>query len=77
MNYGRRLLIAVDQLANAIAGGWPDETISSRAWRKRHSGLGWGVARRLIDGLFFWEPGHCQKAWEAEINRTQAPGATR
>lgn len=25
MSYVRRLLIAVDQLLNAVLGGWPDE----------------------------------------------------
>ena len=31
--YGKAVLIAFDQTLNAIGGGWPDETLSSRAWR--------------------------------------------
>lgn len=33
MSYGKNLLIAVDQLVNTLTGGWPDETLSSRAYR--------------------------------------------
>lgn len=46
----KQVLIAIDQLANAIIGGWADETLSSRAWREDR--------RRLvvvIDCIFFWE----------------------
>ena len=28
MTYGKRTLIAVDQLLNTLLGGWPDETLS-------------------------------------------------
>ena len=30
--YLYRVSIAVDQLFNSILGGWPDETLSARAW---------------------------------------------
>ena len=33
MTYGKRTLIAVDQLINTLLGGWPDETLSSRCYR--------------------------------------------
>ena len=29
----KQFLIAADQLANTIAGGYADETLSSRCWR--------------------------------------------
>lgn len=32
----KQILVAVDQLANTILGGWADETLSSRLWRNRH-----------------------------------------
>ena len=31
--YLHGLLVACDQLLNALLGGWPDETLSSRCWR--------------------------------------------
>lgn len=34
MAYIKNVLIALDQLANALIGGWPDESLSSRAWRE-------------------------------------------
>ena len=33
MTYLEGVLIALDQFINAILGGWPDETLSSRCWR--------------------------------------------
>lgn len=34
-NYLINLLVAIDQVGNAILGGYPDETISLRAARER------------------------------------------
>ena len=31
--YAYKLLVACDQLLNALLDGWPDETLSSRCWR--------------------------------------------
>ena len=41
MTYGKRTLIAVDQLLNTLLGGWPDETLSSRCYRWARDGEGW------------------------------------
>ena len=55
-----------------MLAGHPDETLSSRAWRAEQSGQRyWGWTRRAIDLLFFWQPGHCQAAYESELRRTQ------
>lgn len=58
--YFWNLLIALDQLANTVLAGDPDETISSRA-AKRADRRGW---RQL--GLFLeWiDPGHLAKSRE-------------
>jgi hypothetical protein len=46
MTYGKRTLIAVDQLLNTLLGGWPDETLSSRCYRwARDGGEGMAPAR--------------------------------
>ena len=37
--YLHNLLVACDQLVNALMGGWPDETLSSRCWRWHVSGV--------------------------------------
>lgn len=38
MTYGKKVLIAFDQLVNALAGGWQDETLSSRCYRWARAG---------------------------------------
>lgn len=64
MSYIRRLLIAVDQLLNAVLGGWPDETLSSRAWRWEQDGVrSW--PRKFIDALFSSLPITVRKAMRA------------
>jgi len=63
------ILIGVDQLGNAIGGGDPDETISSRLGKmaRRHGGkvplwrpLSWLIAA----GLEIIDPGHLAGAIE-------------
>ena len=39
MTYMEGVLIALDQLFNALVGGWPDETLSSRCWRWSKDGV--------------------------------------
>lgn len=81
MSWCRSVLIALDQLCNALAGGWPDETISSRAWR-------WELARvrswprRLLDGLALIfslgaDRDHCRESFESERLGRQLPPELR
>src|SRR3972149_2127938 len=56
--------IAVDQLGNAITGGSPDETISSRWGRASRRGAWYG--RAGCSFLGWLDPGHCEKAIQAE-----------
>lgn len=70
MKYVLNLLIAVDQLFNALLLGDPDETLSSRAHRMRvKKQRVWGWTATFIDWLFFWQPDHCRKARESEERR--------
>lgn len=78
MTYLLNLAIGLDQLVNAVLGGAPDETLSSRAWRAEQSGHRyWGWTRRAIDALFFWQPHHCRLAYEAELQRRHLPSPLR
>lgn len=63
----KQTIIAIDQLANAILGGWADETLSSRAWRNRDK----HPTYKLIDAVFWWDPQHCYHSWLSERRRTQ------
>jgi hypothetical protein len=72
----KNILIAVDQLVNAVFRGYPDETLSSRAWRWDMSGARkW--PRKLIDRLFFFDPDHCRESFESERLGRQLPPEAR
>lgn len=80
LSYGKSVLIAFDQLVNALADGWPDETLSSRAWRWSVSGKrDW--PRNIIDTLFFLDrdagKGHCELSCESERLGRQLPPELR
>lgn len=80
--YGRRpywlsLLIALDQLANALLWGYVDETLSSRAHRCAKEKARWALAEKVINALFFFDRQgnvrHCELAYRAEILREHLP----
>lgn len=65
--YVMNVLVAIDQLVNAILGGDPDETISSRAAKDQAAGRRWGcILCRWLDRL---DPGHCEKSIEHDEGR--------
>lgn len=68
----KQLLIAIDQVFNALAGGMADETLSARAHRLHvHRQRSW--PRNAINALFFWEADHCAGAYASEVARKQLP----
>ena len=75
-SWGYHVLIAIDQLFNALIGGAADETLSSRTYRgavlsptprKR-----WRILYRVINAVFF-DKKHCETAYESEVKRRQYP----
>lgn len=66
-----RIAVGWDQLFNAAAGGWPDETISSRMYRTENARM-----TNLIDWLF-GDAEHCRNAYFAERRRAQCPPEMR
>ena len=73
MTYVMKVLIAVDQLANAVRGGHPDETLSAAAHRRHVAGKsGW---RNVINALFWWQEDHCRDAHINEAGRKHLPTA--
>ena len=74
--YIKNALIAIDQLFNAVIGGYCDESLSSRAYRWEKNGVrSW--PRRVIDRLFFWEPNHCRESYRSEREGRQLPPELR
>lgn len=69
MRYLLNIGIALDQLLNALIGGFPDETLSARAYRDRWKGHRWWVAYKLINFIFFWQHDHCFESYNAEVER--------
>jgi len=67
----KQIAIALDQLVNAIFGGWADETLSAR-FHRTNSPL-----KRYVDAAFFWEEDHCLSSYQAEHQRRQLPPAYR
>jgi hypothetical protein len=68
-----QFLIAVDQMANTVLGGWADETMSARCYRNRERTRGWSLLYRGVNAVFFWMPDHCRGAYESEQRRLNAP----
>ena len=78
MPYAKALLIALDQLCNALAGGWPDETISSRSYRWDTAGVRhW--PRLIIDRVaaLLGDKDHCRQSFESECRGRQLPPEAR
>lgn len=59
--YVFNLLVSIDQLANTLLGGKPDETISSRAGKGALTGsVFWVTVAGVIDFIFLpFERDHC------------------
>lgn len=81
--YVINLLCALDQLVNALFGGWCDETMSAHAYRLWKDGKSFGWLMRVYDPMFAWqrqEPGvigHCHGAYLKERARYQSPPEER
>lgn len=75
MNYFRGVFIALDQLVNALIGGWPDETLSAATYRYAQKGKRCALATEFLLDLFFSPLSfdHCKRSYESEQKRRQLP----
>ena len=75
----KQIAVAFDQLCNAFAGGWADETFSSRCYRWDKDGVRrW--PRKLVDWValhIFRDPDHCHQSFLSERDGTQLPPECR
>lgn len=71
LTYVMRVLISIDQSLNAVVGGSPDETLSSRAYRRAELDakpkMFWVLFQRFVNTLFFFEPNHCYESYKIEL----------
>jgi hypothetical protein len=74
----KHVLIAIDQALNALCGGWPDETFSSRCWRNCNR-PGWKQIRLVVDFVarLFGDVNHCEESYISEELRRQSPPELR
>lgn len=73
MKIPNRIAVAITQFINACTGGMPDETFCSRMWRKKQEGSKFAtVAVKVLDKIFFFDPGHCEDSYKAELERRHA-----
>jgi hypothetical protein len=68
-----RILLGLDQFANTLIGGMPDETISARAGRLRNR-AGWHQLAWVLDKI---QPNHVEAAIEHEKDGSQQDPAYR
>ena len=74
--YIKNVLIAIDQLLNTLFDGWPDETLSARAYRLDiERGRKW--PRRIIDFVLWFDKNHCYESYRSELERRQLPPSER
>lgn len=82
MPYWKAVLIALDQLGNALLRGWPDESLSSRSFRLSDKGIRhW--PRKAIDTLLWFDRDdasgkrHCELSFDSEREGRQLPPEAR
>lgn len=64
--YTLRVLIGLDQFVNTLTGGYPNETLSARAWRKGciEGNRGWRMFQEITDLIFSpFDPDHCELSY--------------
>lgn len=72
-----QILIAIDQLLNALCGGYADETLSARMYRNRNKSWFWALLYREVNRMFFLQDNHCFESYLSEIQRKQLPSEYR
>lgn len=70
----KNALVVLDCLGNTLAGGDPNETISSRsakaqAYEQAQTPPRWGFGCRLCSFLAVFQEDHCEKALERNVGR--------
>lgn len=71
--YLERVAVAIDDLANVVTDGLPDETISSRMarWDTEDTGIRHEVGEVVSEGLDLLQPDHGVKAEAGDEQRAE------
>ena len=66
--FAEMLIAAGIRVLNAaVFGGSTHQTTSARAFIDGLTDPKWAMRQRAIDRVFFFQPGHCERAWVAEV----------
>ena len=71
-NYVFNVLLALDELASALTGGIPGETLSGRAGTAQKEGKLRGRIFAPIIDFIMRNPDHCAQAIDGDIRRAKA-----
>lgn len=71
-----QVAVAFDQLVNTLAGGYADETMSSRCWRLRAE-QPYRALRHAIDKALWFDKNHCEESFISEQQRKYFPRELR
>jgi hypothetical protein len=50
--------------------GHPDQTVSARAYINQHC-IGWRLAYKTINKVFFWQANHCYSSHIRDVERAE------
>lgn len=72
--YFHRLFILASQALHCVLmGGNPDLTVSARIHIEAYfKGGRWKKARKIVNGVFFWQKDHCSQSFAADEKHVQA-----
>jgi len=66
--FAEMLIAAGSRVLNAaVFGGSTHQTVSARAFIDGQAIPKWAKRRDVIDRVFFFQPGHCEKSWISEV----------
>jgi superfamily II DNA helicase RecQ len=71
--YLLNVLVSLSQVLNALLYGDPKMTLSARCFVQQDEFV-FGILRRVIDALFWFDENHCYSSWRRDIEFCQQLG---
>jgi len=69
LRFAEMVISSNSRLFNAaVFGGSTYQTVSARAWIEGQADAIWARRRDRIDRVFWFDPHHCQRAWQNEVD---------
>jgi len=69
LRFAEMVISSNSRLFNAaVFGGSTYQTVSARAYIDGRTNAKWARRRNRIDAVFWFDPDHCQRAWQQEVD---------